>query len=109
MISRKKKKEKKRKRNRYYITAWKSRYFGKNFVKATHLPNKSLKSDLTEKNSVGVNFSFFHSVSVEKREIFFREISSVVTSLVKALVSRNFCQKMRESKLPKFPQRLYLK
>ena len=45
---------------------------------------------------------------MEKREIFFREISSVVTSLVKTLVSRNFCQKMRKSKLSKFPQRLYL-
>ena len=59
--------------------------------------------DFTQKKP---NSLLYHSV--EKREIFFREISSVVTSLVKTLVSRNFCQKMRKSKLSKFPQRLYL-
>ena len=39
-----------------------SRFFSKNFVKSMHLLNKLLKIDLTGKNLVRVNFSFFHSV-----------------------------------------------
>ena len=49
-----------------------SRFFGKNFVKAKHLLNKLLKS-------------WFDSLMIY---------------LVNAMLSRNFCQKKRESKFP---------
>ena len=54
--------------------------------------------DFTKKNLVRENFSFFHTTLWKLRkftltEKIFRQITYLVISLVKLLLSRNFCQK----------------
>ena len=81
-----------------------SRFFGKNFVKATHLLNNSLKSWFDGKISVRVNFSYLHSVEKSKiiptekyfikptLYIYIAHIASI-SFLAKPLFSRNFAKK----------------
>ena len=72
-----------------------SHFFDKNFVKLTFLLKKILKSRFDEKM---FGSEFFHTV-VWKNEKFsltektFRQINYLVISLVKPLLSRNFCEK----------------
>ena len=84
--------------------------FRKYFVKSTHLViyfvnrfkfTKYFQARVFGKCVIG------SQCSVENREIishqyFFREISSLVTSLVKTLLSRNFCQKCVRVKFHNF-------
>ena len=76
-----------------------SRFFGKNFVKATHLLNNSLKSWFDGKISVRVNFSYLHSVEKSKiipTEKYFIKPTNHIASisfLAKPLFSRNFAKK----------------
>ena len=81
-----------------------SRIFGKNFVKVTVLPMKLLNKWFDEIFFGKSKFPWFqhcvlHSTHCGKtrnslsQNIFFRQINSLVTYLVKPLLSRNFFQK----------------
>ena len=79
-----------------------SHIFVKNFVKVTVLLNKLLKSWFDEIIFRWERISLFSTLWVWKNEKFsltqkiFRQISSLVTYLVKQLLSRNFYQKCYE-------------
>ena len=91
-------------------TLWNIRKFtltdlSQKFREINVFTNKVTKELISRENiSVRENFAFFHAVQCATHTLWkkhkisltqniFREINSLVTSLIKTLLSRNFCQK----------------
>ena len=76
-----------------------SRFFAKNFVKATHLLNKSLKSWFDGKKTlVRVNFSYFNSMCTSPLKWQYMEENSAISILGRDLLTLSlFCKSFVKS------------